>query len=571
MFSPVQTSHSMPSRLVQAVSCAALLAAAFSAPPALAGGRCVVTPVAAVGQAAPGTAGAIFSDFSELVSIDDQGRAWFVATVSGGDTTSANSTGVWRANGVQAALVLRAGQPAPGTSTMFSGFGPAAPGDAGACLFAQLGDTRDGSVWTGVSGSVVAAALKGQVPGGVEADLAFDSFEGLTSSNDAGETAFVGYVTGPDIGFQNNQGIWLGSSGATTLLARRGDRIPGGATGVVYAALGFPMLNNTGRVAFNATASGTGITTSNDQFLATGASGQVTVLRREGTHAPGLATGIVFADAGPFSLADSGDVAFYSTLSGTGVNGTNRTSLWIGSAAANVRLAVRAGITAPGTGGAILGNVGPSVVINSLGTLAFPATLGGAGVTTENDSAVYVRSATGAIRLVAREGDPAPGISGPDGVFASFSAFQINDSGQLLFRAQLAGGGMGLFFHDPVFGLVEVCREGRTVRVGPDDFRTVRAIGATFDAAPGDGRWAQLTPSGRAAYAAAFTDGSSAVLLAKVGCAADFNFDAQLDFFDYVDFAMSFSAGDPSADFTGDGSVDFFDYLDFIGAYSGGC
>jgi len=54
-------------------------------------------------------------------------------------------------------------------------------------------------------------------------------------------------------------------------------------------------------------------------------------------------------------------------------------------------------------------------------------------------------------------------------------------------------------------------------------------------------------------------------------CAADFNGDGEVDFFDYLDFVAAFSEGHPSADFNGDGEIDFFDYLDFVAAFSQGC
>ena len=54
-------------------------------------------------------------------------------------------------------------------------------------------------------------------------------------------------------------------------------------------------------------------------------------------------------------------------------------------------------------------------------------------------------------------------------------------------------------------------------------------------------------------------------------CAADFNGDTVVDFFDYLDFVDAFSANDPSADFNNDTVIDFFDYLDFVDAFSAGC
>jgi probable HAF family extracellular repeat protein len=54
-------------------------------------------------------------------------------------------------------------------------------------------------------------------------------------------------------------------------------------------------------------------------------------------------------------------------------------------------------------------------------------------------------------------------------------------------------------------------------------------------------------------------------------CAADFNHDAQLDFFDYLDFVRAIDAQDPAADFNRDGTIDFLDYLDFVAAFDAEC
>jgi hypothetical protein len=59
--------------------------------------------------------------------------------------------------------------------------------------------------------------------------------------------------------------------------------------------------------------------------------------------------------------------------------------------------------------------------------------------------------------------------------------------------------------------------------------------------------------------------------LCRPGCPADFNGDAVVDFFDYLDFVAAWSIGDPAGDFNGDSSVDFFDYLDFVAAFDAGC
>jgi hypothetical protein len=65
--------------------------------------------------------------------------------------------------------------------------------------------------------------------------------------------------------------------------------------------------------------------------------------------------------------------------------------------------------------------------------------------------------------------------------------------------------------------------------------------------------------------------GGSNLNVAEPDCPADFNGDNVVDFFDYLDFAAAFDAGDPSADFNHDDQVDFFDYLDFTAAFDAGC
>ena len=78
--------------------------------------------------------------------------------------------------------------------------------------------------------------------------------------------------------------------------------------------------------------------------------------------------------------------------------------------------------------------------------------------------------------------------------------------------------------------------------------------------------WSNLIANGGATYSEwniATREGS--------GCAADFNGDGIVDFFDYLDFVAAFSANAPAADFNGDSVIDFFDYLDFVAAFAAGC
>ncbi len=55
------------------------------------------------------------------------------------------------------------------------------------------------------------------------------------------------------------------------------------------------------------------------------------------------------------------------------------------------------------------------------------------------------------------------------------------------------------------------------------------------------------------------------------GCAADYNSDDVVDFFDYLDFVDDFSQNENFADFNADQIIDFFDYLDFVDTLASGC
>jgi hypothetical protein len=74
------------------------------------------------------------------------------------------------------------------------------------------------------------------------------------------------------------------------------------------------------------------------------------------------------------------------------------------------------------------------------------------------------------------------------------------------------------------------------------------------------------------AAGAAYVDDVS---LEFVSCAADFNADGFVDFFDYDDYVQCFETGacppGASADFNGDGFTDFFDYDEYVIQYEGGC
>ena len=178
------------------------------------------------------------------------------------------------------------------------------------------------------------------------------------------------------------------------------------------------------------------------------------VLMRQGDPAPGTGGAVYGVPALAQGFGNSGRTAFATNLSGTGVTpGVNDQGLFIGSPG-NVQLISRKRDPAPGLPAGVLMNVVNANLSYSDfqgGTVAFYATVTGTGVTAQSDSSFWIGNANG-LTLLCREGDPAPGWSNaPNYVSATFGpiaagACMINERGQVV----LSGVQVRLETLDPV-------------------------------------------------------------------------------------------------------------------------
>lgn len=102
----------------------------------------------------------------------------------------------------------------------------------------------------------------------------------------------------------------------------------------------------------------------------------------------------------------------------------------------NARIVLREGDEAPGVTGAVFRKFKDPVFAN--GHYAFVGAMGTgfAGVTSANSTGIW-SSASGSLALVARLGDPAPGITGA--TFKSFNSMALPPAGKCVFVAKLAG------------------------------------------------------------------------------------------------------------------------------------
>ncbi len=162
---------------------------------------------------------------------------------------------------------------------------------------------------------------------------------------------------------------------------------------------------------------------------------------------------------------------------------------------------------------------------------------------------------------IAQAGDL--GITSP--TMANFTP-AISNSGLVAFRARDAAG-EALFVGDGtslkrIVGMNDVVNTDLgPIALGFNFGGTnIQALSGSID----------INSKNQIVFCGVLSNGSIAMFSASP-CAADFNGDGVLDFFDYLDFVAAFSANDPTADFNGDGVIDFFDYLDFVAAFAEGC
>lgn len=317
-----------------------------------------VALLAREGDPAPGTAaGVTYSDtnFATTPAMNASGQCVFHASLTGPGVVNGNHTGLWLGAPGSVALLVRGGDPAPGTPAnfLFPDGSPAINAAGQGSFSANLTGTgvtsdNDWGIWVGAPGSLTLLVRTGDPAPGMPAgnnflDLADVSNVGIRPAlNASGQCAFAGHVTGLGL---DNSGLWVGAPGSVALLARAGTPAPGAPPGVNYSSFVTPTTNASGQSAFSARVQGSGITGSNDTGLWAGAPGSVAKVALEGEAAPGAGAGTLFGEqgGGNFAFNDRGEVAFFNSLTGPNVTSANDSSLWFSNAARNLTLIAREG------------------------------------------------------------------------------------------------------------------------------------------------------------------------------------------------------------------------------------
>lgn len=365
-------------------------------------------------------------------------------------------------------------QPAPDVSPpkTFAGFTSPIVDSLGRATFHASLRRPDGlfdqSSWTEREGALTLIAHSDGPAPDIGPNVNFIGLPALVAGV-GGRIALRSGVMFPVPSFTNDSAIWSNTSGALAVAAREGDTAPGTGPGVVFddfvnGSGAFDIndfvINRTGGVAFRARLRDAGVNIDNDIGIWSNASGSLALIAREKDPAPGHPMGMTYDAPGKPVINDAGQVAFAASFN----NGVANDGVWLATSGVAAPVAL-ADAQAPGLTAGIkfIGFSNP--VINNAGHTAFVAQLTGTGVNVSNTVSIW-STGSGALALVARTADPAPGTP-PGVVFHPLALFDpvIDGAGRVAFRALLTGPGVtddnneGIWAQRPG-GLTLIAREG---------------------------------------------------------------------------------------------------------------
>jgi hypothetical protein len=410
-----------------------------------------IRTVALTGQQIPGAAaGVTFATFSTLPRINAAGRTAFEPTIAGPGVTTSNDTGLWKEGSGTLTLIARESEQAVGMPAGVVYFGSPFRTVLNSSGHVAIYDLVTGSgvttsnnrgIWTDASGVLTRVVRSGTQAPGAATGVNFAIITPVPQFNDAGNVLFFSSLTGAGVHSGNDQGVWLYAAGSTSLIAREGSPAPGTPAGVTFDNFSGGGLNMAGQTVIYAGLAGDSVDSTNDSGLWVGSPTSVVLKVRAGDAAPNAGADVKFASFSQFhSLNRSSRIAFSATLAGGGVTTANDSSLWSDGSGA-LQLIAREGDPAPGTpAGVIFRDFSGMHLLNGPGRSAFNAPLAGAGVTTANDVGLWIGSAE-SLHLVVREGDPAPGM-GPGVTIGAAAGFMLNSAGQIALTAPLIGSGV---------------------------------------------------------------------------------------------------------------------------------
>ena len=327
-------------------------------------------------------------------------------------------------------VVAREGGPAPLGETfqeVFSGY--AALNDAGAVGFAGATDTTSYVLVHESDASLSVRATRGDTAPGTGGS-SFVDFSDVTL-NDAGEVAF--YATTDDV--PPSAGFFRESAGSVSAVALDGDPAPDLAPATYVlgtTVVGFgPSIANNGDVAFYSQ-----LSTSTLEGLFLDSAGTDSKIVARGDGAPGTGgNSFLSVSAVPPFLSDVGHVIFWGRLTSGGLDG-----IFSASAGSLVPLVLEGD---------------PSPVGGSFGPLGRPRTNASGQAVFFSEEALFVSSG-GAEELIVSSGDPVPGGTHD----LSVQYVSINDLGDVAFISLVGGNQVAYVYRASTGAITRVAQKG---------------------------------------------------------------------------------------------------------------
>ena len=305
--------------------------------------------------------------------------------------------------------------------------------------------------WFSAGGAEVSfkpVALHNQSAPGLSNNIHFSGFDDLSLAND-GRVAFTANVSGPGISSTNQLGLWAGLPGGLELLLRTGDLVPGLTNGERFTYLAAPNIDNyqyVGALADFARPASGDVLAQNTSLKAIMVLAGLSSLSYVGIRGVKLSVQISLGAQAAALATALGHVinviAGRAELSGPDIGFTNDVAIFAGPPT-NVMTVAREGSPAPGVSGnfAFISDVPGLVALMPNGKVAFVAS-------TTTESGIWLGNGDN-VEDVALSGRPAPvSLLGAGYTFVlpfglpGSDNLEVNGRGELAFSTSLNGPGL---------------------------------------------------------------------------------------------------------------------------------
>lgn len=536
--------------------------------------------VAQTGNPAPGIDGAVLQLLDYSPMLNERGDLVFRGMIGGSVVAPTEAQAIWRWTDGVSRLIVRSGTPTSNhPETVLGSLGLSAPllDGHGAVVF-RAGVRASEGTWTVAVFSasdtdLTSWARHGTTVPGVDEAIYSGSFpQPLTRGGR--HLLVAGLAAGPTA---NNTALVLVQDGVfPRLVAFSGTTAPGSNGQIFRSVVSFAAPNYTmnahGEVAFGAWLGSANPAGDFGGIWKSTPTGETSAVVVQGMPVPSI-DGATFRQFSTPYVDDFGAVGFRAKIEGPGVTSSNDQTLWRVDPVNGIsRLIARTGEPVPGIDGATFA----SFVLHQAGPGGHAVFT--ARVTPDSGSPVvtgiwrYDPNAFGAesITLVVREGDAWPG-AGPTYKFGQVlpSDLAINGRGQVAFFM----GSPSAWFATDRLGRLRIAIRGSATLIETTDglVRFINSVRSPYDQSMRGQMNALFNSRGDLGVRAAVGPFGEAVFLARITCPGDFDGSGTVEPADLYEFLDRYFAGSPRADVDLTRTNTVQDVLQFVGDYLTPC